>query len=500
MKSRFLMPALFAGLLFTTGLAVAQTPVATAAPTVPMTPVGAKPGQAAPDLGKQLAEVTDANTLLQLIIQMRQQNAVDAELKAWERLVQLRPHIGRYRYEMAARFAALGKKSETYNALLELQSQGYAFDARADNRFEKAGGTEVWDYILQGFDSNRAPYGEGKVAYTLPKEDLLIESVAWDPTRKELLVGSAREGRVYRVDKAGKLQPLVTADADNGMWAVFDIVVDAKRNVLWVASTAMPHFKGYNAETDLGRAGVFKFDLKTGKFLKKFLSPTIVGQNYILSALALGKDGEVYAADGINNAVYQVRDDQFRRLFHAPKLSSIRGLAVSGDGKTLYLGDHELGVIGYDLGTGKPFDVRVPEKLSLGLIEGIAWSDGNLVAVQNGLPPSRVMLLHLSDDGRSIASVQPLAANNPNLTVPTLGTLDGKTFYVIANSQKDNYDRFGLVKDKDKLQGTRIFAVDATFVPPEQAPEIPNLRPADMQPGGKPIPAPGQAADPTPAD
>ena len=495
MKSRFLKPALFAGLLLTTGLAAAQTPAVNPAPTLPMTPVGAKPGEAAPDLGKQLAEVTDVNTLLQLIMQMRQQNAIDAELKAWERLVQLRPHIGRYRYEMAARYAGLDKKSQTYNALLELQAQGYAFDARADKRFDKVATTEVWTYILQGFDANRTPFGEGKLAWTLPKEDLLIESAAWDPTRKELLVGSAREGRVYRLDKAGKLHPLVSADADNGLWAVFDIVVDAKRNVLWVASTAMPHFKGYNAETDLGRAGVFKFDLKTGKFLKKFLSPTIVGQSYILSAIALGKDGEVYAADGINNAVYQVRDDQFRRLFHAPMLSSIRGLAVSGDGKSLYLGDHELGLIGYDLGTGKPFDVRVPKNLTLGLIEGIAWSNGNLIVVQNGLPPSRVMRLELSDDGRTIAGVQPLAANDPSLTTPTLGTLAGDTFYVIGNSQKDNYDRFGLLKDKSKLQGTRIFAVDTTYTPPEETRQtIPDLRPAGLQPGASP------AAEPKPAD
>lgn len=488
MTSRFLTLALAATTFAVSGMAAqAQT----APPGAQRVPLGAKPGEAAPDLARQFDQIDDPATVIKLIAQMKQQGAFDAEMEGWKRLVELRPHIGRYRYEMAARYAQQDRKSETYNALLELQSQGYTFDARDDKRFEKVATTEVWKYTLDGFDGNRTLFGPGKVAYTLPKEDLLIESTAWDATRKELLVGSARDGAVYRVGKNGKLSPLVKADAENGLWAVFDLVVDDKRGVLWVASTAMPHFRNYDAEADLGRAGIFKFDLKTGKFLKKFLSPTIVGQNYILSSIALGKDGEVYAADGVNNAVYQVRDDQFRRLFHAPMLGSIRGLAVSGDGKSLYMGDHERGVIGYDIATGKPFDVRVPKNLSLGLIEGIAWWKGSLVVVQNNLPPSRIMRLTLSADGRSIEKVQPLAANDPTLTAPTLGTLAGDTFYVIANSQKDNYDRFGLLKDKNKLEGTRIYSVDASYAPPEQqTPRLPTLQPSDATPGQGMTPKP----------
>jgi hypothetical protein len=385
------------------------------------------------------------------------------EALAWQRAVQLRPHLGRYKLEMAAAYAQADMKREAYNALLELQTQGYAFDIKDDPRFEKVSHTEVWTYTVQGFDANREPFGGGKVAYTLPKQDLLIESLAWDPTRKQLLAGSAREGKVYVVGKEGKLAPLVSANAENGMWAVFDLVADAERNVLWVASTAVPHYKGYDAKKDLGLAGLFKFDLKTGKFIKKFLSPSIAGQDFFLSTIALAPDGTVYAADGVNNAMYQVRDDQFRRLFHAPSLTSIRGIAVSGDGKTLYMGDHERGLIGYDLVAGKPFDIPVPKNLALGGVEGVAWHKGELVVVQNSMEPNRVMRLKLTPDGRSIAGLHPIEANQPALTMPTLGTLAGDKFYFIANSQKANYDRFGLLRDKSKLEATRIYEVDAGY-------------------------------------
>lgn len=429
-------------------------------------------------LAKAIAQIDTPERAENVAQGLRAKGDLPHEAQAWARAVKLRPHLGRYKLEMAAAYAQLDKKRETYNALLELQTQGYAYDIKDDPRFAKVSTTEVWTYTLQGFDANRAPFGEGKVAYTLPKQDLLIESLAWDPTRKQLLVGSAREGKVYVVDKDGKLSPLVSADATNGMWAVFDLAVDAKRNVLWVASTAVPHYKGYDAQKDLGLAGIFKFDLKTGKFLKKFLSPAVAGQDFFLSTLALAPDGALYAADGVNNAVYQVRDDEFRRLFHAPSLTSIRGLAVSTDGKTLYMGDHELGLIGYDLAAGKPFDVGVPKTLTLGGLEGVAFYGNDLVVVQNGMSPNRVMRLKLTPDGHGVASVHPLAANRPELVLPTLGTLNGNTFYFIANSQKGNYDRFGLLRDKNKLEATRIYqvAADYTMKSPNNLPVAPSIK------------------------
>ncbi|HET6603874.1 MAG TPA: hypothetical protein VFG21_06610 [Xanthomonadaceae bacterium] len=387
----------------------------------------------------------------------------EAAIAAWKRLTEMRPHLGRYKLELAAAYAAQDDKSASYNALLELQAQGYAFDIGQDPRFAKVATTEAWKFIVQGLDANRAPFGEGEVAWTLPAQDLLIDALAWDPTGKQLLVGSARSGAVYAVGRGGQLRPLVQADADNGMWAVFDLAVDAGRGVLWVASTAVPHFRGYDPEQDLGRAGVFRFDLRSGRFVERFLSPSIPGQSFFISSLALAPDGTVYAADGVNNAVYSVGKEGFRRLFHAPSMTSIRGMAVSGDGGTLYFADHELGILGFDLASGKPFDVRVPRNLALGGIDGMEWWQGHLIVVQNRMQPSRVMRLQLSSDGRSIAGVVPLEANKPALTFPTASTLAGDSLYLIANSPKRHYDRFGALKTGDAPEATRIYRLQADF-------------------------------------
>lgn len=428
--------------------------------------------QPANELDAKLANVADVSELEALAARYRLAKDADSEGRVWARLVKLRPHTGQYKLEMAAAYAQQDLKSFTYNALLELQSQGFGFDISQDERFAKVRNTEVWTYVLQGFDANRKPFGKGKTVYTLPAEDLLIESLAWDPGRKALLVGSAREGAVYVVDEKGGMKPLLKADAENGMWAVFDIAIDVERGVLWVASTAVPHFKRYNAEKDLGRAGIFKFDLKTGKFLKRFLSPTMPGQAFFMSNLTLAKNGIVFAADGVNNAVYVVAGDTLQRLFHAPALGSIRGLAVNPDNSILYFADYQRGLFGYDLKERKPFELIGGKTLTQGGIEGVLWWRGQLAVIQNGMLPKRIMRLKLSEDGRRVGALQPLDANQPDLSMPTLGTLDGDRLLLIGNSQKGQYDRFGLPIDASKLQGARIYALDLNFGDtPEAKPE-----------------------------
>lgn len=411
----------------------------------------------------KLAEIADIPELLKVSAALAAGGNHDDAARVWKRLSELRPHIGAYRYEMAAELAQRNYKALVYNALIELQGQGYGFDLEKDPRFEKARGTEVWTYIVEAFDVNRQPFGEGSVAFTLPKQDLLIESLAWDESRGKLLVGSARTGSVYIVDAQGGLKPLLNADDDNGMWGVFDLVVDAERGVLWVASTAVPHFKGYNAEEDLGGAGIFKFDLKTGRFIKRFLSPQTIGQQIFMSSLTLGADGTLYAADGVNNAIYAIKDDQFKRLLHAPVLSSIRGMAVSADGENLYFADYERGLFGFDLKAERPFEVALPPKLALAGIDGLLLWEGHLILIQNGMVPKRIMKVLLSKDGKVIESYQPLDANQPALSLPTFATLDDDRLLVIGNSQKANYDRFGLIRDKSKLEATRIYQIDLNF-------------------------------------
>ena len=124
----------------------------------------------------------------------------------------------------------------------------------------------------------------------MPAGDSLFESLAFDPKRKQLLVGSVREGKIYRVDKNGKLTEFISPDAQNGLWSVYAMAVDSADDALYVASTASVYFKGFSKD-DFGKAGVFKFSLASGKLVDKYLLVPDPKPR-TLSSIAVGKNGQ----------------------------------------------------------------------------------------------------------------------------------------------------------------------------------------------------------------
>ncbi|HPN79958.1 hypothetical protein, partial [Dokdonella sp.] len=184
------------------------------------------------------------------------------------RLSQLNPDSGDLRMALALNFAKQGNKSKTYDLLLKMKEQGYGFDLAKDSRFAKVTGTEAWDYIVENLQANLKPFGEGKVAFSLPKGDTLFESIAWDPKRNKFLVGSVRDGKIQLADKNGKLEEFIAPADGSGLWSIYALATDPERDLLYAASTSALYFKGFRQE-DFNKTGIFKFSLSTGKLLDK---------------------------------------------------------------------------------------------------------------------------------------------------------------------------------------------------------------------------------------
>jgi sugar lactone lactonase YvrE len=381
---------------------------------------------------------------------------------ALRQLTALLPNAGELKLALASVYAAQGDKTSTYDLLLQMQRQGFGYDLTTNAAFAKVNDTRAWNYIAENLKANLRQFGEGKVAYTLPKGDYLFESLAWDPKKKQLLAGSVRDGKVYRVGKDGKLEEFIAPTAENGLWSVYAMATDPAGENLYVASTSAVYFKGFKQE-DYGKAGVFKFRLSDGKLVSKYLL-TPDNQPRTLSTIAVGKNGEVFAADGVRNLIYRLDGGALKVMVENPKLTSLRGLAVSGDGKTLYFADYQMGLFGIDLSAGKAFDIDYSaDTLVVGGIDGVYWYDGALVVIENGMSPKRIMRLMLDKDGRKVVRAMPLDVENSAFGLPTYGTTDGDSLYFVANSQKNDYDAYGVVKDESKLEATRIFKSNMRF-------------------------------------
>ena len=410
----------------------------------------------------QINEITSMAVLQRMVAGY--EKLKDDQRLAWtlKRASELNPNSGDMRLALALTYARMGKKSETYDLLLKMKEQGYGIDLSDDARFDKVKGTEAWDYIVESLNMNLKLFGEGKVAFELPKGDTLFESIAWDAKRQQFLVGSVREGKIYLSDKQGKLKEFISPADGSGLWSVYAMAVDAPRDLLYVTSSSSLYFKGFR-EQDYNKSGVFKFKLSTGKLIDKILMPTAQGGRS-LASITVSKQGKVYFADALHNEIYTIEGSLPKLVIANPKLTSVRGLALSDDGDTLYFADYALGLFGADLKSATGFAVNHdPARLVLGGIEGLFYYQGNLIAIENGMSPKRVVRLALSKDGRSIEKMMPIDIANPAFTFPTSGTLVGDELYFIADSQRGLYGQYGDLKHPDQLKAVQVFRSNARY-------------------------------------
>ncbi|MCC6562338.1 MAG: hypothetical protein IT478_13345 [Xanthomonadales bacterium] len=405
--------------------------------------------------------VSDALTLTRLAKQFELEKDWRHQAYALQKLFALRPMQGPIGYELAAAYARQDNKRNAYDLLVRLQAQGYAYAPELDARFDKIKGTRVWDYIVLNLQANQKAFGGGSPGFDLPGGDTLIESVGYDPVRKRFLAASVRDGSINLVDESGKVTPFIQADAANGLLAVYGLAVDAKRDLLWVIGNGVPHRLGIQA-ADFGKAVLYQFMLSSGAFVGKVETPANHRPS-ILSSIALSPSGGVYVADGPARRIYRLAGDQLEQVVENPKLTSIRGMAFNDDGSKLFFADYDLGLFGIEMNTGKAFAVAPHANLSLYGIEGLAFWKGQLLAVQNGFPPNRVMRLALDETQTRVTHAQALDAAKPEFGTPTQGVVVGDAFWFIANTQRGQYDRYGVPKDVAALKPVHVYRSDINF-------------------------------------
>jgi hypothetical protein len=83
-----------------------------------------------------------------------------------------------------------------------------------------------------------------------------------------------------------------------------------------------------------------------------------------------------------------------------------------------------------------------PGSTSLGC-DGIVWDRGAIIAVQNGVSPARVVRFVLDPSGTQFTRIDVLDQNFDVADEPTIGTIAGREFVYVANSQWDKHDAKG---------------------------------------------------------
>jgi sugar lactone lactonase YvrE len=351
------------------------------------------------------------------------------------KLHKLRPNNSDYMYQLVIAHALLDEKALAYEMMLGMQQQGLAYDFSLTENTNNIRGTEVFDYVNDMLKMAADPMGEVEPVFVLPESVVMPETIAWDESRQKFLIGTIAEGQILAVGKDGELSELLRADNENGMWAVFDILVDQPRNRLWVTSASMPGFSRFDP-VDKGRSGLFEFDLKTLELIRRHPVP-VDGRSHILGSMVLAPNGDIYIADRALPLVYMkpAGEQKLKAVLLLKELVSQRGVAMQPDGRLMYVADREMGIMVVDLEAKQARLLEVPDTLNVGGIDGIYLDNNRLFIIQNGIKPQRVIRLQLDPSGTRVATVAPVAVAQPEFDLPSFGTIQGDSLYFFANSQ-----------------------------------------------------------------
>lgn len=335
----------------------------------------------------------------------------------------------------AARGAALAGRRDAARVLLERATRtGYAWNP-AHRAFAGLEGDGRFRALAEQSRLLQDPIVHSSVFRTLPDSALHPEGVAFDPRTGRVFVSGVHQRKVVVIERDGRVRDFVPAAA--GLDAVFGMVVDTTRSMLWLASGQTAEQQGPPRLRE-GASELVGVDLATGAIRQRWEIPDSTVP-HLLGDAVLAPDGSVYATDSHTSGIYRLPPGPGAELertpYRHPDWNSVQGIAFAADGRTAWVADWTVGLYHVDLEHNVITPVTSDDAtFSLGVDGLYAIGDGQLVALQNGIAPARVVRFDLHESGTHIVRAAVLDRHLPLAIEPTLGVLvDGALLYV-ANS------------------------------------------------------------------
>ena len=405
----------------------------------------------------QEKQTKDARQYAQFAVKAYQAKDYAAFLENMKQALSLRPTHQTYMYNLAVAYALVGNKKEALAWLRQGAEMELVYPADKDGDFHSIKDTAEFKAILKKIESNRQPIVKSTTALVVHEKGLVPESIAYDPQTETFYLSSVYKRKILSIDRKGEAREFATR-AD-GLWSVMGMKVDATRRLLWVCTAAHPQMEGYREEEN-GRSGIFKYDLRSGKLVKKYLLSNQPKAHW-LGDLVLDSRGDVFATDSISPAIYKIarEKDELELLIEGEPFVSPQGLDLTADEKHLVMADYSKGIFVIDLQTKRYLNLAPPPASTLLGIDGLYRYKDTLVAVQNGVNPQRLVRLYLNKRFDQVLRVEIMEANHPLFDEPTLGVLVKDTFYYIANSQWGAIDQKGQLASTEKLREPVVLKV-----------------------------------------
>lgn len=283
---------------------------------------------------------------------------------------------------------------------------------------------------------------QSRVAFKIADSELIPEGIAYDPRARIFFVGSTYKRKIVSVDERGVVRDF-TGEAQDGLLGALGMKVDARRRLLWVISSnaggTMPG-KGLGRDC-LGCSAVFKYDLRTGRLIKKYeLSnkPSV----HFLNDLTINSRGDAFITDTVTGDIYLIsrKRDELELFVSLGQQAYPNGIDVSDDGKHLFVAANGgIRVVNSHDKTSRI--LKLPDGVSPVVIDGLYFYKGGLIAIQPFADQRKVVRYSLDERANAVTTVEVIEPEHTLFNQPTTGVIVGQDFYYIANSQLQLFRR-----------------------------------------------------------
>jgi sugar lactone lactonase YvrE len=366
-----------------------------------------------------------------------------------EQALALKSNHPRLMYNLAAGYAAKARYSEALGMLKKVAASGMVYPAAKNPSFavlrDSSAFKAQFAKLVQRFEESAKPTNTSTEVFRLTEKGLLTESVAYDPQEKAFYVSSVHKRKIVKIAANATITEF--SQPSDKLWSVLGMKVDAKRRKLWVCTTAFPQMQDFDS-TLKGRAAVSVYDLTIQKIVHRYYAPND-GQSHAFGDLALNpKTGTVLVSDSDSPTIFMVNEksDTLQTWLKgdAATLPSLQGLDFTDDGKTLFVADYSNGIFRVDLAKKTLYNLPAPDSCVVSGTDGLYYFKGNLLGIQNGTNPQRVVRFRLNKAQSRIEGLDILEANHADFEEPTLGVIVGEELYYVANSQWEKVNEKGV--------------------------------------------------------
>jgi len=428
--------------IFVTGCGTSPEPILT----------GAVPDPTAVSPGELLERYQQANAAYEAGEVARFCTLTEALTEAW-------PDHPRLLFNLAGCRALEGNADDALDLLDRLITMRVAIDPTEDEALMALRELPRFSVLMDRYAAAIEPTTVSEVAFRLDDEEFVPEDVAWDPLSGDLFISSIRQRKIVRIDDRGR-QTAFAGYPEIDMYAALSMAVDSDRRRLWLTTAATPSMIDFRAGEHEGRTELLGFDLDSGRLLVR-VAASADGDQHELNDLAVDADGVVLVGNAPVGAIYRLSPgaDTFETIVAPGSMFSPQGIVILPDGGQTLIADYSRGLCLLRSDGGVQV-LKSPPDAWLGGIDGLSVvGRRDLIAVQNGITPNRVVRVRLTENVEGIEAVDVLDLAHPEHDQPTLGEVVDGDFLYVANSLWGAWDREGNLVEGRKLSPPVILRI-----------------------------------------